>query len=111
MIKKLITTAAALVLCTSGAFASGSSPIRPQLPPPSGAVETTDSAKYELGKAVFNGKAALGATNAATVKGQKARLAAAATAAGKPAASWSANAGRLSEGQLSALEYYIAKRH
>lgn len=111
MTKYITTAAAAFVLCTQGAFASGSSPMRPQLPPQSRSAEAIDSAKYELGKAVFNGKAPLSAPNAASARAQKPRLAAAAANAGKSGANLPALAGRLSESQLSAVEYFISKRH
>ncbi len=111
MTKHITTAAAAFVLCTQGAFASGFSPIRPQLPPQTSPAEAFDSAKYELGKAVFNGKAPLTVANAASARAQKPRLAAAAANSGKSGAGLPALAGRLSETQLSAVEYFISKRH
>ena len=101
------------VTLTSTLLASGSRPSSPQRGPRSGESQATreklDNTKYALGKAVFTGKAALIKNPSATVP-QRARLQIAAARAGKDGASLPRLAGKLSEPQLDALEYYIAKR-
>jgi hypothetical protein len=90
-------------------FASGTYSARPPRPPASG--EKLDSAQYELGKSIYNGKAKLSATPSPV--GADAKLAA--LQASLPAkeakkTNLTALSGKLSGEQLAALEYYVAHR-
>ena len=109
--KHILIPVLALAL-TGSALASGSAPMRPPRPPknfaPAGNNEVDDS-RYALGKAVFAGKSAPVA-NPSAAKKQKARLSQLASAIGKDGASLPALAGKLSDEQMDALDYYAAKR-
>lgn len=72
--------------------------------------EKIDSAKYDLGKRIFTGKAKLGS---ATTPGDSARLAALQSrlpAKEQKKANLTALAGKLTAQELDALEYYVAQR-
>ena len=108
--KHLIIPVLAFAL-TGSALASGSAPMRPPRPPKdiSPAAEKMDDARYALGKAVFTGKAKPVA-NPSAAKKQKARLNHLASGIGKDGASLPAHAGKLSDEQMDALDYYASKR-
>jgi hypothetical protein len=106
----LIIPLLALAL-TASALASGSAPTRPPRPPQGfePATTQTDEAKYALGKSVFTGKAQHVANPSATKK-QRARLTELAAKSGKAGASLPSLAGKLSNEQMDALDYYVNKR-
>ena len=109
---KLILIPVLALALTGSALASGSAPMRPPRPPKKvapAANSEMDDARYALGKAVFTGKSTPVA-NPSAAKKQKARLNQLASAIGKDGASLPARAGKLSDEQMGALDYYAAKR-
>ena len=105
---------AAAVALPSVALASGSYTARPPKPPTAherGA--KMDSARYDLGKRIYNGKLKLGEPQAAAATMQETRLRALQATLPereKKSANLSALAGRLNAEQLDALEYYVNHR-
>jgi hypothetical protein len=90
---------------------SGSYCLRPPMPP-ARAIE--DSQKFELGKAIFAGKAALSEQPRAQVPAQYTRLAQLQErlpARVKKAADLASLAGKLSGEQMAALEYFLKVRY
>ena len=98
-------------VASSSSLASGSYANRPPQPPTSVSV---DSNKYNLGKQVFTGKAPLGTASSDVAAQQEPRLK---ELQGKlpKAAQKNTNlpdlAGKLTPGQMSALEYYLEVRY
>lgn len=102
---------AASTLLLPAARASGTYPGRPPQPP-ANIVETAQ--QYELGKAVFGGKAALTNQAASEKSTQLARLTALQNklpAAAKKTVSLPDLAGKLSKAQMNALEYFLSVRY
>lgn len=103
---------AAAVALPAAAFASGTYTSRPPRPPSrTEGHERLDSAKYELGKRVYNKKSTLGTVSGAT--GQEERLRAIEARLPEKEqkkANLTALAGKLSAEQLDALDYYVAQR-
>lgn len=105
---------AACVALPAAASASGTYTARPPRPPAKAASgEKMDSAKYELGKRIYNGKAKLEASTAVPMAMQETRLRALETRLSEKeqkSARLSSYAGKLTAEQLDALEYYVAHR-
>lgn len=99
--------AVVLTAFASEAFASGACPCQPPIPPKSKAgvrAKGLDNSKYALGKQIYSGRLPVpDRANAKLAKSQAPRLQAAAP-------NLSGLAGKLTEDQLSALEYYVANR-
>ena len=106
----LVLTLACGVLSAASAFGSGSYGGRPPQPPAS----SVDSAKYNLGKDIYSGKAKLGTASTAAAATQSTRLKDLQSKLPK-AAQRTVNlpelAGKLDAAQMSALEYYLEVRH
>lgn len=95
-----------VALCASGTYTA-----RPPRPAAPGQAQKMDSAKYDLGKRIYNGKATL--TAAPAPAGAEARLAAlqARLPAGEQKkTNLPALGGKLTAEQLDALEYYVGQR-
>jgi hypothetical protein len=103
----------------TGAFASGGGPAAPPRPPKKekdmpkksemSMMETIDSARYELGKAVYTGKYTA-VNNRQKMSEQKKALMMMSNKAGSKVKDLSSLAGKISDEQLKALEYYLSKR-
>jgi len=70
-----------------------------------------DSAKYSLGQKIYTGKADLGDVSQARASSQKLRLEELQSKVGEAVPDLVQLAGRLSDEELAALEYFISKRH
>ena len=105
---------AACVALPGAALASGAYSARPPRPPAKSASgEKMDSAKYELGKRIYNGKAKLEASTAVPLAMQETRLRALEARLPEKeqkSANLASHAGKLTAEQLDALEYYVAHR-
>jgi len=107
----LILTASLGLAAVSAAHASGSYVNRAPLPPAKAGQAKVDRAKYALGQKVFAGKAPAGAGDALS---QQPRLT---VLQGRLPSKVAAKndltrlAGKLTEEQLSALEYYVGQRY
>jgi hypothetical protein len=105
---------AACVALPAVGTASGTYTARPPRPPAKAAGgEKMDSAKYALGKSIYNGKAKLEANTAVPMAVQETRLKALEARVSekeRKSANLTAHAGKLSAEQLDALEYYVAHR-
>ena len=104
-----------LALAPSVLMGSGSYTYRPPRPP--SVIERTkdaDKDKYELGKSIYSGKARLsGQPSADAMKVQEARLRtlqARLPESAQKKTNLPALAGRLTPGEMDALEYYVNKR-
>lgn len=104
-----------VALAPSLLVGSGSYSLRPPRPPT--AVERTrdaDKERYELGKNIYTGKARLSAQpSMGTMKTQEARLKALQSRlpdSAQKKTNLPALAGRLTSGEMDALEYYVNKR-
>ena len=102
---------------TATALSSGSSPMGPPRPGSGRQTEqrdTIDNSKYALGKSIFTGKARL-TSNPRAAKLQRLRLEVlngrVALHRGTRAIDLKNLAGRLTEAQLDALEYYVSRRY
>jgi hypothetical protein len=112
MYKKTLIIPIMVLALAGSALASGSAPTRPPRPPsnffaPAG--EKLDNNRYALGKAVFTGKSPQTA-NPSAAKKQRTQLAHLAQVSGKQGASLPSLAGKLSNEQMDALDYYVSKR-
>jgi len=99
------------LVSSSGLWASGSYTPRPPQPP---AHVIEDSGKYELGKAIFLGKAAFQASANVESEAQRARLAdlqEKLPARVRKTVDLPSLAGRLAPAQLLALEYFLKVRY
>lgn len=110
--KLLPLIVAAAIVLPAAVNASGTYTSRPPRPPVRGdGGERLDSARYDLGKRIYTGKATL--TTAGAAAGQEARLR---TLQGRLPAKeqrkvdLTALSGKLNAEQLDALEYYVAHR-
>ena len=105
-----LVLAASLLIPTAG-FASGSYTSRPPKPAtPRG--ERIDSAKYELGKRIYTGKAQLGAGTvaAANADARLRNLQSSLPEKEQKKTDLTKLSGKLNAEQLEALEYYVAQR-
>jgi hypothetical protein len=106
-----------LVYLLAGAFlaaapltrASGSYTSRP--PRPGAAQEGVDRGLYDLGQKVFRGKAAAGLGDAAAQRPRLAALQGRLPAAAARKTDLAALAGKVTDEQLAALEYYVGRRY
>lgn len=96
-----------------GLSASGSYSARlPQPPAREGKGAAVDRAKYDLGQKVFNGKTTLAATaDAASQRTRLETLQARLPASVAKKKDLPALAGKLTEEQLTALEYFVRERY
>jgi hypothetical protein len=109
---RLFFMAAFSAVCITSALGSGSSPMHPPRAPRDAEGSRTGStadSKYAIGKSVFTGKARL-VDNRSARKSQRARLENLAARTGRSGANLPSLAGKLSEDQLDALEYYVSRR-
>lgn len=108
----VLTSLCATLSSTTG-WASGSYPAKPPKPSAHGRADV-DSAKYDLGKRIFSGKAELPKADPQRVESQRATIAgleAKVPESARRRAHLSDLAGRLGETELSALEYYVITRY
>lgn len=104
--------AAMILALPLAAFASGSYIARPPKPPAKESKSAVDRDRYRLGQHIFNDKVALSAAGDAT--SQRSRLDSLQTRLPESVArrkDLPKLAGRLTEEQLVALEYYVARRY
>lgn len=101
-----------VALAPSPASASGCYCAKPPKPSASGRARL-DSTTYDLGKRIFTGKAALGAAEGSRAESQRATLAELEQrlpSSARRKAKLADLAGRLSDAELKALEYYVDSR-
>jgi hypothetical protein len=105
---------AAGVALPGAAIASGTYTARPPRPPIKAAQgEKMDSAKYDLGKRIYNGKAKLDTASGTPMAAQETKLSALEARLPekeRKSAHLTSYAGKLTAEQLDALDYYVAHR-